>query len=124
MIASVQTCLPDKKNIVYDRPWLELYNIIYSHREELGSYCKVELRSFPFKDYQQSHVEDLYTLACIQPIVAKLMSVEYDACVYGDTSLRMKSCNISSALAYLFEFPFLELNPTSLPAIEYTVMIE
>ena len=113
MIADLQTCLPDKKIIVYD------LGLNSGHRKEVSSYCNVELRSFPFKDYQQSHVKNLYTFAW-KPIIAKLMSVEHDVIMYGDSSLRMISCNISSALAYLFEFPFLDLNPTSHPAIEFT----
>ena len=113
MIADLQTCLPDKKIIVYD------LGLNSGHRKEVSSYCNVELRSFPFKDYQQSHVKNLYTFAW-KPIIVKLISVEYDVIMYGDSSLRMKSCNISSALAYLFEFPFLDLNPVYARVIEFT----
>ena len=114
MIAGLQTCLPDKKIIVYD------LGLNFRHRKEVSSYCNVELRSFPFIDYQhQSHVKNLYTFAW-KPIIAILMSLEYEVIMYGDTSVRMKSCNITSALAYLFEFPFLDIHPNGFHAIEFT----
>ena len=67
----------------------------------------MELCSFPFENYTQ-------------PIIAKLVSQLYDAIMYGDASLRMKSCNMSHALEHLLVFPFLNLCPTSFHAIEFT----
>ena len=113
MIASVQTCLPKKKIIVYD---LGLNSI---QRNQTLKYCNVELRPFPFKDYQQPHVRKLYTYAW-KPIITKLVSLEYDVIMYGDASLRMKSCNIRRALNYLFTFPFLNMNPLFFSTIEFT----
>ena len=113
MIASVQTCLPNKKIIVYD---LGLNRI---QRNQTLKYCNVELRPFPFNDYQQPHVRKLDTYAW-KPIITKLVSLEYDVIMYGDASLRMKSCNIRKALAYLFKFPFLGMNPLFHSTIEFT----
>ena len=113
MIASVQTCLPDKKIIVYD------LGLNPSHKKQVLKYCNVELRSFPFKKYRQPHVKNLHTYAW-KPIITRLVSTEYHVIMYGDASLRMKSCNIRRALAYLFTFPFLCLNPIHFRAIEFS----
>ena len=114
MIAGFQTCLPDKPIIVYD------LGLNSDHRKEIGSYCNVELRSFPFKDYENlTHVKRLHNYAW-KPIITKQMSLEYEVILYGDSSLRMKSCNITSALAYLFKFPFLDLRPLTFRSVEFT----
>ena len=105
MIAGLQTCLPGKKIVVYD------LGLNSAHREEVSGYCNVELRSFPFNDYQSlRHVKNLFTYAW-KPIITKLLSLEYDVILYGDASLRMKSCNISKALAHLLNFPYLSVHP-------------
>ena len=113
MIASMQTCLPDKKIIVYD------LGLNYKNKREVRKYCNVELRSFPFKHYRQPHMKHLKTYAW-KPVIVKLVSQEYDVIMYGDASLRMKSRNMSKALNHLLKFPFLSLCPTSLRAIEFT----
>ena len=53
MIASMQTCLPDKKIIVYD------LGLSSKSKREVRKYCNVELRSFPFKHYRQLHMKNL-----------------------------------------------------------------
>ena len=114
LIAGFQTCLPDKPIIVYD------LGLNSGHRKEIGSYCNVELRSFPFEDYENlTHVKRLHNYAW-KPIITKQMSLEYEVILYGDSSLRMKSCNITKALAYLFKFPFLDIYPLDYRAIEFT----
>ena len=113
MIASMQTCLPDKKIVVYD------LGLSSKKKKEVHKYCNVELRSFPFKHYRQPHVKKLSSYAW-KPIIVKLVSQEYDVIMYGDASLRMKSCNISKALDHLLKFPFLDLGPISLHTIEFT----
>ena len=113
MIASMQTCLPDKKIIVYD------LGLTSKKKEEVYKYCNVELRSFPFEIYTQPHVKELTTYAW-KPIILKLVSQEYDVIMYGDASLRMKLCNISQALEHLLNFPFLDLHPIRHRAIEFT----
>ena len=113
MIASMQTCLPDKKIIVYD------LGLSSTNKNEVRKYCNVELRSFPFKHYRQPHVKDLKTYAW-KPVIVKLVSQEYDVIMYGDASLRMTSCDMSRALHHLLKFPFLDLSLTSFSAIEFT----
>ena len=113
MIASMQTCLPDKKIIVYD------LGLSSKKKEEVRKYCNVELRSFPFENYMQPHVKKLSSYAW-KPIIAKLVSQEYDVIMYGDASLRMKLCDMSQALEHLLKFPFLNLRPANFRAIEFT----
>ena len=114
MIASIQTCLPDKKIIVYD------LGLNSENKNEVCKYCNVELRSFPFENYTQHHMRNLRTYAW-KPVIVKLVSREYNVIMYGDASLRMKSCNMNRALEHLLnEFPFLGLNPISFRAIEFT----
>ena len=55
-----------------------------------------------------------------KPVIIKLVSQEYDVIMYGDASLRMKSCNMSQALDRLLKFPFLNLHPIPFRAIEFT----
>ena len=40
--------------------------------------------------------------------------------MYGDASLRMKSCDMNKALDHLLKFPFLDLSLTSFSTIEFT----
>ena len=113
MIASMQTCLPDKKIIVYD------LGLSSKTKEEVRKYCNVELRSFPFENYTQPHVKKLSSYAW-KPIIVKLVSEEYDVIMYGDASLRMKTCNMRKALDHLLKYPLLDLYPISFRAIEFT----
>ena len=113
MIASMQICLPDKKIIVYD------LGLSSKKKREVRKYCNVELRSFPFENYTQPHVKELNSYAW-KPIIAKLVSQEYDVIMYGDASLRIISCNMSKAMEHLLKFPFLDLHPLPFRAIEFT----
>ena len=112
MIASVQKCFPNKTIIVYD------LGLKPDHKTEVSSYCNVELRPFPFDEYPP-HVKQLHNFAW-KPIIVKRLSQEYDVIMYGDTSLRTKSCDITQALAHLFKFPLLSAYPISHRAIEFT----
>ena len=112
MIGSVQRCLPDKKIIVYD------LGLNWSQRRELNSYCNVELRHFPFDNYEP-FIKDLGYFSW-KVVIAKILSQEYNVIMYGDSSLRMISCNINKALAHLFKFPFLDARPLRYHTIEFT----
>ena len=112
MIASVQKCLPGKKIIVYD------LGLVRNQRKQVRRYCNVELRRFPFDKYKP-YMKNLHYYSW-KAVVVKKVSVEYDVIMYGDTSLKMISCNITKALAYLFEFPFLCTSPAGFRAIEFT----
>ena len=112
MIASTQRCFPEKRIIVYD---LGLAPI---QKKEVKNYCNVELRTFPFNKYPP-HVKNLFKYAW-KPIIVKEVSLEYDVIMYGDASLRIQSCNMTSALAYLFKFPYLNAKPVDYRAIQYT----
>ena len=113
MIASMQTCLPDKKIIVYD------LGLSSNKKDEVRKYCNVELRLFQFENYKQPHIKRLSTYAW-KPIIIKLVSQEYDVIMYGDASLRIISCNFNQALDHLLKYPLLNLCPISWRAIEFT----
>ena len=112
MIASFQKCFPNKTIVVYD------LGLKPHHKTEVRSYCNVELRPFPFDEYAP-HVRKLFKYSW-KPIITKIMSQEYDVIMYGDSSLRTKSCDITEALAHLFKFPLLSAHPISHRAIEFT----
>ena len=112
MISSVQKCLPETKIIVYD------IGLNSNQRAEVVAYCNVELRTFKFDKYKP-YVRDCKKYAW-KPIIIKEVSMEYDVIMYGDASLRFKSCDISSALAHLLRFPFLDAQPHPTRAIEFT----
>ena len=112
MIGSVQKCLPDKKIIVYD------LGLTSSQRTELNSYCNVELRLFPF-DIYEPFIKNLGYYSW-KVVIAKNLSQDYNVIMYGDSSLRMISCDINKALAHLFKFPFLDARPLAFRAIEFT----
>ena len=101
MLSSVQQCLPHNKIILYD---LSLSKRNIDAIEDL--YKMVEIRHFPFYDYRElKHVKNLFTYAW-KPIIIKIVSLEYDMIMYGDSSIRMISCDIEKALQLLFNFPF------------------
>ena len=112
MIGSVQRCLPDKKIVVYD------LGLNWSQRRELNSYCNVELRLFPFDNYEP-FMKDLGYFSW-KVVIAKILSQEYNVIMYGDSSLRMISCDINKAVAHLFKFPFLDSRPLRYHTIEFT----
>ena len=114
MFRTVQHCFPNKKIIVYD------LGLNAKNRHEVSSYTNVEIRSFPFDEYSHlPHVKNLHTYAW-KPIIIKLVSQEYDIIMYGDASLRMKTCDINPALEHLLKFPYINANTTSHSAIEFT----
>ena len=112
MFTSVHHCLPDKKIIVYD------LGLNSNHSDQVRNYANVELRPFPFHNYQP-YVKELHTYAW-KPIAIKLISQEYDVIMYGDASMRMISCDITEALAHLLKFPYINGHPRPVHAIEFT----
>ena len=111
---TVQHCLPDKKIIVYD------LGLNLNNRRQVSNYTNVELHAFPFDDY--SHLPYVRVLKnyAWKPIVFKLVSQEYDVIMYGDASLRMRTCDINPALEHLLKFPLLNAHPIGYRAIEFT----
>ena len=112
LFKSVHRCLPDKKIIVYD------LGLNFMQREQVRKLQNVELRSFPFDDYLP-YMKDLYTYAW-KPVVVKLVSEEYNVIMYGDSSLRMISCDLTSAFKHLLKFPLLNAHSLPYRAIEFT----
>ena len=116
MFSTVQKCFPDKKLIVFD------LGLNKSQRNALTKRKNVELRNFPFDDYKNlPHVKNLHSYA-FKGIMVKRIALEYPDHVifYGDASVRMRSCNISSLLTHLKKFPIFSGAPTGLKAIEFT----
>ena len=115
MLSSVETCLPQNKIILYD---LGLSENNKRMIQEL--YKTVQIRPFPFSDYYKNntHVRDLLTFAW-KPIIIKKVSQENDIIMYGDASMRMKSCNITAALSQLLYFPFFAAVGLKYIAIEF-----
>ena len=114
MFRTVQHCFPHKKIIVYD------LGLNAKNRRNVSSYTNVEIRSFPFDEYSHlPHVKNLRSYAW-KPIIIKLVSREYDVIMYGDSSLRMKTCDIKPALEHLLKFPYSNAQPIGLRAIEFT----
>ena len=116
MFTTVQKCLPDKKVIVFDLGLRE------SQRKNLTERKNLELRHFPFDAYKNlSHVKNLQSYA-FKGIMVKMIALEYPDSVifYGDASVRMISCNISSVLNHLRKFPIFSGAPNHFKAIAFT----
>ena len=114
MFRTVQHCFPHKTIIVYD------LGLNAKNRWNVSNYTNVEIRSFPFDEYSHlPHVKYLHSYAW-KPIIIKLVSQEYDVIMYGDASLRMKTCDIKPAFEHLLKFPFINAHPIDLRAIEFT----
>ena len=114
MFSTVRNCFPEKKIIVYDLGLNE------TNKRHLTQQDNTELRPFPFEEY--SNITYLKDLKCYgwKPIIAYKVSLEYDVILYGDSSLRMKSCNIAPALEHLLKFPIFSGHPVHYRAIEFT----
>ena len=108
-------CLPKNKFILYNLGLNE------EHQKALSAYENVEIRPFPFKNYSSlPHVKKLHTYAW-KPIIAQIVSMEYDIIMYGDTSVRLLSCDLTAALQHLLHFPILTGNPLrDFKTIQYT----
>ena len=115
MFKTVIGYLPKNKLILYNLGLNE------EHIKELSAYENVEIRPFPFKNYSSlPHVKNLHTYAW-KPIIVKIVSMEYDIIMYGDTSVRLLSCNLTAALQHLLQFPILSGDPLRYyRAIQYT----
>ena len=114
MLSSVECCLPENKIIVYD------LGLSQENRNKLSRHYNLELRQFPFSNYSHlPHVKNLLTYAW-KPIIIKEVSLEYDVIMYGDSSLRMISCDIEKALKHLLHFPLLSAVPLRYRAVQFT----
>ena len=104
MFKTVIGCLPKNKLILYNLGLNE------RHKKALSAYENVEIRPFPFKNYSRlPHVKNLHTYAW-KPIIVKIVSMEYDIIMYGDSSVRLLSC-LTAALQHLLQFPILNCKP-------------
>ena len=114
MFSTVRSCFPEKKILVYD------LGLNQANRRKLTQKGNIEIRPFPFKEY--SNVTYLKNLYCYgwKPIIAYKVSLEYNVILYGDSSLRMISCNITPALEHLLKFPIFSGHPMIHKAIEFT----
>ena len=110
MLRIVTECLPETTIIIYD------LGLSDSHQKALRTYNNVELRHFPFWAYRP-HVRHLRNYAW-KPLIVKQVSSEYDFIMYGDSSVRLISCNITTALQHLLEFPFFG-NPILSKAVQF-----
>ena len=114
MLSSVKKCLPKKKTILYD---LGLND--KNKRKIKEVYKDIEIRPFPYNDYKHlPHVKNLISYAW-KPILIKEVSLKYDIIMYGDSSLRMKSCDIRKPLKHLLNFPLFAALPLNHVAIEF-----
>ena len=116
MFSTVQNCLPETKIIVYDIGLRE------SERNVLTKRKNFEVRLFPFDKYKdQPQVKRLKTCS-FKPIIVKQICLEYPdhVILYGDSSVRMLSCNLTSALQHLQKFPFLSGAPIYDRVIQFT----
>ena len=116
MLKSMHNCFPDKKIILYD------LGMSPDKSDKLSTFVgNIELRHFPFDDYSHlPHVKRLHTYAW-KPIIFKLVSQEYDVIMYGDASLRMRTCDMDKALEHVIhEFPLLNARPLYHHAVEFT----
>ena len=117
MFSTVQKCLPDKKIIVFDLGLSE------SERKNLTERKNLELRHFPYEDYKNlSHVQRLHGSYTFKAIMVKRVARDYHDHVifYGDASVRLKSCDITSALEHLKKFPIFSGAPVHYKAVEFT----
>ena len=110
MLRTVTECLPETTIIIYD---LGLSRYI---QQKLSAYKNVQLRSFPFHA-NKPYVRNLRNYAW-KPLIVKQMATEYDIIMYGDSSVRLVSCNITGALQHLLHFPFLG-SPTRSKAVQH-----
>ena len=114
MLSSVTKCLPHNKIILYD------LGLNKGHKKIMKElYKTVEVRPFPFDEYKSTpHVKNLLSYAW-KPIIVNAVSQEYDIIMYGDASMRMKSCDIKEPISQLLNFPFFGCYHIGWKAIEF-----
>ena len=101
---SLHRFYPHLKIIVYDLGLSE------NERRTLKSYCNVaEIRPFRFANYP-GHVRSMY-LYSWKPLVVQEASRDFEVILYGDSSVRMLSSDMSPAINQLIKFPFLSGSP-------------
>ena len=111
MLRTVTECLPETTIIIYDLGLSKLF------QNSISAYYKnVKLRRFPFYAYPP-HVSSLQTYAW-KPLIVKHVARDYDIIMYGDSSVRLVSCNITGALQHLLHFPFFG-SPIRSKAVQY-----
>ena len=96
MIASAQRFLPTTRIVVYDLGLKE------NERNELKSFCNVEVRNFVFKQYPP-HFRNLYKYAW-KPTMIKTVAQEAEYVCWADASVRFVE-SFESALTTLDKFP-------------------
>lgn len=82
IIGTSQHMMPDKKIIVYD------LGIEVKTKQIVKSFCNVELRPFPFKDYP-NFVKNLLVYSW-KPIIINMTLNEFGAIYWGDAGVRFK----------------------------------
>lgn len=97
MIASVQRFLPATKLYVYD------LGLTDSQRNQLLTYCNVELRRFDFKKFPP-HLKRLSECAW-KPVMVKELAQEHEVIFYGDASVRLMLPLAENILPLLSGFP-------------------
>ena len=111
MIGSVQKYLPHTKIIVYD------IGLTAKERENVLTFCNVELRSFNFNKYPPYVKMNLKNYAWKPLILQELVDEDYDVILYGDASLRVTAHNITTALQCLLDFPFLDIRASRVSSV-------
>ena len=101
---SLQLYYPRTKIVVYDLGLSE------DERRTLKTYCNVaEIRPFRYEKYP-AHVRSLL-LYSWKPLVVQEASKDFEVILYGDSSVRMLSSDMSPAIRELIKFPFLSGSP-------------
>ena len=114
MYKTVIKCLPQNKVIIFD------LGLNSKNKKSLSDIENVEVRPFPYNKYTHlPHVKNLFTYAW-KGIVANIVAEEHDIIMYGDSSVRLLSCDLTAPLKHLLQFPIFSGAPTSLRAIQYT----
>ena len=114
MYRTIINCLPNNKLIIFD------LGLNRKHKRELSSIKNVEVRPFPYNRYTHlPHVKNLFTYAW-KGIAANIVAEEHDIIMYGDSSVRLLSCDLTAPLKHLLHFPFFSGAPGRRIAIQYT----
>ena len=96
MIGGIQSKLPYTRLIVYD------LGLNDQERDQLATYCNVQVRPFNFSKYPP-HTKRLETYAW-KPILTAETSREYEVVLYGDASMRI--INAEKLPSLLLKFPY------------------
>jgi len=86
-------------------------------RENVLTFCSVELISFNFTKYPPHVKMNLKNYAWKPLILQELVDHEYDVILYGDASLRVTAHNTTTALQCLLDFPFLAIGASNFASV-------